>query len=243
VTCARRSLFVEVSGNASKLMNDATTSGFVDSNTQGISVAAGYAGQRLGDLAITGTYSTISYGQDPLVGVKTPAVQQYSVGLRYSRKLGHRLSGTASASWNRVEGGFGGAAQDGLNASAVLQYTLTSRMQFSLNYVLANSASPLANTSYVRNESFQLSSVYTLTQRLSLNASVSRSQQNYREAQKITALELSQSTADMITGGVNMKIARKTSISLSATRTIRTADLSQFNYSDDRVAATLTSRF
>jgi Putative beta-barrel porin 2 len=243
VVCGRRAIFVEMSGSYSKVTNDATQSGFVDSATQGVSASVGYKSQTLGDISFVGQYSTIDYMANLLLGTTQPPVTQYGAGLKYSRKIGLRLSGTAGVSYNRIEGGVARTSSDGLNANASLAYRLTSRTQFTLDYTLGNSASPLTNTSYVRTEVLQLTGSYELTRRVSFNAAASRSQQDYRGVQDVAVLQLRESTTDQLSGSVDVKLGRKASVSLNVTHTNRDADISQFNYSDDRVAVTLSSRF
>jgi hypothetical protein len=243
VVCGRRAIFVEVSGTYSKVTNDATQSGFVDSTTQGTSASVGYKSQTLGDISFFGQYSTIDYMANLLLGATQPPVTQYGAGLKYSRKIGLRLSGTAGVSYNRIEGGVARTSSDGLNANASLAYRLTSRTQFTLDYTLGNSASPLTNTSYVRTEVLQLTGSYSLTSRVSFSVAASRSLQDYRGVQDVAVLQLRESTTDQLNGSVDVKVGRKASVSFSVTHTNRDADISQFNYSDDRVAVTLTNRF
>jgi len=243
VVCGRRAIFVEVNGSYSKVTNDATQAGFVDSTTEGASASIGYKSQTLGDISFVGQYSTIDYMGNLLLGSATPSVQQYGAGLKYSRKIGLRLSGTAGVSYNRIEGGVARTSSDGLNANASLAYRLTSRTQFTLDYTLGNSAAPLTNTSYVRSEVVQLAGSYDLTRRVSFHLAASRSQQDYRGIQDVAVLQLKESTTDELDGGVDVKLGRKASVGFSVTHTNRDADISQFNYSDDRVAVTLTSRF
>lgn len=244
VTCGRRAIFVEVDGNYSKITNDAKQSGFIDSTTEGGSASVGYRSNTLGDASLGVQYSTIQYGSDPLLAVMMmPKVNQYGVGLKYSRKIGFRLSGTAGVSYNRIEGGVTRTKSDGLNANASLAYRASARTQFTLDYSLGNGASPLVNTSYVHSETLQLTGTYALTRRISFRAAASRSRQDYRNTAGIAFLQLQQSTTDQFTGSVDVKVGRKASVSLNATHTNRVADVSQFNYHDDRVAVVLTSRF
>jgi hypothetical protein len=243
VTCGRRAIFVEVQGSAVKVTNDAKTAGFVNSTTENASVGVGYRSERLGNLAITGQYSNIDYADDPVLGLSMPSVQQYGLGLVYSRKVGLRLSGSAGVSYSRIEGGLAQTSSDGLNANISLAYRLTSRTKFTLDYSLGNSASALLNTSYVRSELIQVTGTYQLTQRISFHAAASRSKQNYREVLQIEALQLQDSTTDQFSGSADLKLGRKAVVSLAVTHTNRVADVSQFNFNDDRVAVTLTNRF
>jgi hypothetical protein len=244
INCGRRAIFVELDGTYSKITNDATRSGFVDSTTDGASASIGYRSQTLGNLSLGGQYSTIQYGADPLFGTTTPKVHQYGVNVRYSRKIGLRLSGSAGVSYNRIEGGLIGTTQsDGFGANASLAYRATARTQITLDYTLGNIASPLANASYVRSEALQLSGTHTLTRRISVQAGISRSREDYRSTGVVALLQLKESTTDQVNGSVSVNLGRKVTASLNAAHTYRTADLSQFNYSDDRVSVSLNGRF
>jgi hypothetical protein len=244
VTCGRRAIFVEVDGNYSNVTNDAKQSGFINSTTEGGSASIGYRSQTLGDVSLVGQYSSIQYGSDPLLATMLmPNVEQYGVGLKYSRKIGLRLSGTAGVSYNRIEGGVTRTQSDGLSANASLAYRATSRTQFTLDYSLGNSASPLTNTSYVRTEMLQFTGTYNLSKRVSFQAGASRSSQDYRNTGDIALLQLTRSTTDQINASVNVKVGRKASVSLNATHTNRVADISEFNFQDDRIAVVLSSRF
>lgn len=243
VSCGRRSMFVTVQADASKLTNDAKAPGFVDSTAENVSASVGYRNQTLGDLSVFTHYSNIDYGQDSILGLSTPSVQQYGVGLRYARKIGSRLSGSAGISYDRVQGGLIGSQSDGISANASVAYRLSSRIQFSLDYSLGNSASPLGNASYVRTNALQVGGSYSLTKRISFHGGASRSRQDYRGTEQVTLLQIRESTTDQINAGLDIKVGRKSTASLIATYTSRVADVSQFNYNDDRVAVTLTSRF
>lgn len=241
--CGRRSVFVELTGGATKVSNDAPTAGFVNSTTENAALSVGYRSQSLGDISLFSQYSEINYEDNPLFGGAIPDVRQYGAGVNYARKIGLRLSGTASVSYNQIEGGLGNIRSDGLNASASLAYRLSSRTQLTLDYSLGNAASPLTNTSYVHSEMLQLAGTYLLTKRISFHASASRSTQDYRGIQPSALLQIHQSTTDQIGGGVDVKIGRKISVGLTAMHLNRSADIALFDYSDNRVAITLTGKY
>ncbi|HEY3948377.1 outer membrane beta-barrel protein [Phenylobacterium sp.] len=250
VTCGRRKIFVDISGGVSKLENSAKTSGFVDSQTVSGNVAVGYHNTVLGDLSLLGVYSDIQYGQDnlllaldPTLPTSVPDVRQYGVGLRYARKVGLRLSGTASVFYNRIEGGFVHTQSDGLGVTASLAYRMTSRTQFTLDYNLGNNASPLSTTSYVHSEDLHLNATYNLTQRITFQAGVSHQREEYRGADQIALLQLRESDSNQIDGSINIKVGQKLTVILNAQHLERTADVRQFNYNADRVSIGLSGKF
>lgn len=243
VVCGRRKLYFEVQGGGLRLVNDALTAGFINSTTENASASVGYRGDRLGNLSLTGQYSDIDYSQNALLHTATPSVRQYSAGVKYTRIVGLRLTGSVGVFYNRIEGGFANIHSDGLNANASLGYRLTSKTQFALDYSLGNAASPLTNSSYVRTQVLQLTGAYTLTQRISFHVIASRTEQDYLGVQQVAILQFQQSTTDLVSGGMDVRVGRKATISLNVSHTNRVANVSEFNFTDDRVAVTLSNRF
>ena len=153
VSCGRGGIIGSVQGSIGKLKNDLKRPGFVDSDTKGGSVSIGYRNKIFGDISLIGQYSKVGYSnaiavsQLP-VSPRNPDFEQYAVGVQYARRIGMRLSGTASVLATRLDSDI--ATSNGVSGNAGLSYAATSRILLRLDYDRSNQASVLVNTTYLR---------------------------------------------------------------------------------------------
>jgi hypothetical protein len=244
VTCGRRGMFAGLNGGYSKLMNDAKTSTFIDSSTRNVAASVGYQNKNLGSLSLVGTYSKIEY-DDPPGGrpVASSSVDQSGIGVNYSRKIGNRLSGNAGVNYTWIDPKGFGDSSSAFGANIDLDYRASPRLNLSLDYTLSNNASTAADASYVRTGAFRFGGDYRLNSRVSLQASVAKSREDYRGGLALPILQLRKSDDWIIAGGGSVRIGRKVSLTFDASHTDRKADLPQFNYKADRVSVGITGTF
>jgi hypothetical protein len=244
VTCGRRGLFGGLNAGYSKVMNDASTATFIDSTTRNVGAALGYQNKNLGSLSLVGTYSKIDYDDPPGV---TPAasdgVKQSGIGVNYSRKIGNRLSGNAGFNYTWIKSDGLPDTSSALGANVDLAYRATPRLNLVLGYNLSNNASTAADAAYVRTGAFRFAGDYRLNSRVSVQASVAKSRNDYHGGQALPVLQIRKSDDWIISGGGSVKIGRKVSLTFDASHTDRKADLSQFNYKSDRVSVGITGSF
>lgn len=246
VSCGRSGFVGGVQTGISTTSNQAKTAGFVDSSTRTASVSLGYANTTLGDIRTFATYSKISYDNLPMVvvpGILNPrGSEQYGAGLSYSRKIGQRLAGSATLSYGTVQTAGAGGKTSNFSGDASLSYQFTRRLTFQAGYGLANRASGTINSDYVRTQTARFSGSYSLGSRVDLNAGVSYANDNYRGGNPL-GVQVRKSEQITASGGVNVRVGKKISVSLDASHSDRQADLPQFDFSSDRVSLGVTSRF
>lgn len=247
VSCGRGALFAGVQGSFTKVTNSATNAGFIGSETGSGSVFVGYQNRSLGNIALSGQYSNASYTNDPALSLGQPdGFEQYGANLSYSRRLGLRLSGSASVSVQTLKSPatvlVPARTTTNLGSDVALNYKLSSRLALVLGYNLSNQASPTVNANYVRIETLHMSGTYTLNKRVTVNLGGSKARTEYRGGQPIF-LQVRTSDDTVIQGGASIKVGRKVALTLGAAHTDRKADLSLFNYSSNQVTVGLTGTF
>jgi hypothetical protein len=244
VTCGRRGIFAGLNGGYAKLTNDAATAAFVDSTTRDVAASVGYQNQNLGSLSLVGTYSKIDYDDPPgiLPGVSNGVVQS-GIGVTYARKIGNRLSGSAGVNYTWINPDGFTDSSSAFGANVDLNYRASPRLNLSLDYTLSNNASTAADAAYVRTGAFRFAGDYRLNTRVTLNAAVAKTHDDYRGGRALPVLQIRESEDWIISAGGSVKIGRKVSLTFDASHTDRKADLSQFNYRSDRVSVGITGTF
>jgi hypothetical protein len=191
-----------------------------------------------------GTYSRIEYDDPPgIIPVASSAVDQSGIGVNYSRKIGNRLSGSAGVNYTWIDPDGFTDSSSAFGANVDLNYRASPRLNLSLDYTLSNNASTAADASYVRTGAFRFGGDYRLNSRVGLQASISKTRNDYRGGVPLTILQIRKSDDWTINGGGSVRIGRKVSLTFDASHTDRKADLPQFNYKADRVSVGITGTF
>ena len=245
--CSRGHLFAGIQGNFTESTNSAKTSGFIDSQTDGAAAWVGYQSNAAGNIALGGQYTKAKYTDRLSLPLGAPnGFEQYGANLTYSRKLGLRLSGSASVSTQTLKTPSTilnpAANYHSLGSDVDLAYKVSPRLNLSLGYSLSNQVSPTVNANFVRVETFRLAGTYSLNQRISVRLGGSKSNAEYRGGQPVF-LQVRNSDDREVDGGASMKIGRKLSLTLDARRIDRKADLASFSYSSNQVTLGLTGAF
>jgi hypothetical protein len=243
VQCGRRGFFGGLDGGLSKVMNNGKGAAFIDSETRSAAASVGYQNKILGNVALTAQYSEVDYQNIPLTVPPTPSgFSQYGAGVNYSRKIGNRLSGNAGVNYTKLKSNGTSLTSNAFGADVALNYRASPRLGLNLVYSLGNQASAIADAAFVRTEVFRFSGDYRLNTRISLQAGVAKSRNNYRGGQP-TILQLRKSDDLTVSGGASLKIGRRISMTLDASHVDRKADLSQFNYTSNRVSLGIIGSF
>lgn len=245
VTCGRGGIFVGLNGGVDKLSNQSGADAvFIDSTTRTVAASVGYQNNNLGSVSLVGSYSQIDYDEPPgPIVAASSSVDEASIGVNYSRKIGNRLSGNAGVNYSWIQPNGISDTSSSIGANIDLSYRATPRLNLTLGYTLSNQASTAADASYVRTGAFHLSGDYRLNSRVSLQASVTKSRDDYRGGQALSVLQIRKSDDWSVSGGGSVKIGRNVSLTFDASHNDRKADLSQFNYRSDRVSVGITGSF
>jgi hypothetical protein len=245
LSCGSGALIGSVQASAGRLRNQTKRPGFVDSDSKSGSVSIGYRNNTLGDISLIGQYSRVGYSNNPLNApppgmFNNPNFEQYGAGIQYARKIGMRLSGTASVLATQMKSD--GASSSGVSGNATLTYRATSRIQLSLGYDRSDQASTLINTTYLHAQSIDLKASYRLSQRISFSAGIRGSQDQYRGGVPAPLqLRDSKQLAEDVRGSI--RIGRNTLLSLSGTHSERKADISIYDFTSDNVTLGISTQF
>lgn len=246
-SCGFGQVVASVSGSFVRSDNSADEVGFVGSETRAAQASVGYGNEALGTLSLAATYAESSY--DTPDGPLAPGVpafnsgfRTYGGGLTYGRRIGRRLTGNASLFYSIVDSPVAGGDSKALSGSAALSYTVTQRMTVNLNYVLANSASAVAGTNSVRNESVSLSTQYQLSSRLSASAGVTATRQRSDGVQS-TLVQANESENFAVNGGLSYRVGRSISVTLNAAYSERSTSLALFDSNATRVSIAVSRPF
>jgi hypothetical protein len=243
LTCGRRALVGSVTAGISKVDNNAKGNSFIDSTTRDAGASIGYQRRAFGTLSLTTSYTEVEY-QNPPVTILPSATgfHETSVGVRYSRKVGSRLSGSAGVHYTKLSSDGTSLSSDAWGGDADLNYRVSPRLFLDLSYSLGNDASAAANAIFVRAETFRFSGDYKLNTRVSLRAAYAKSNDQYRGGRP-SVLQIRDSDDWEVSGGVAVKIGRKVSLTLDASHVDRKADISQYNYKSDHVSVGIIGTF
>jgi hypothetical protein len=223
----------------------AKSAGLRDSQNTNISAAMGYVNDVAGSLQITGSYSETSYqtaASTVIAGVlsRGDGFRQYSGGLAYSRRLGHRLSGSASVSYFKAETNTGSFS--GVSSNVSFNYVLSQRINFNAVYSrqLRPATTPFANST-LENSLF-LSASYAPSKRISLSASASETQSSYQGGLP-SPLAITEDQLRSLSLSASLNLSKTASVGLSVSRTQRHSNLAIFDSMSNSAAITLTKNF
>lgn len=139
----------------------------VNSNSLSFNGGIGYNNARLGSVQIVGGYTKTRYDQGALVVLTQPSYESHSIGLKFSRPIGNRLSGSASIGWQQTESQNSTHGKSStLYGSGQLDYRLNSRAGLTLVYNRSGVPATIQGFDYVIDQSIEFSGRYTLSSRL-----------------------------------------------------------------------------
>lgn len=254
-TCARPSgIGITTQVNESWASNTEVFSSTGRYRTFAASGGLSYQRPLFGALSLVGTYSETKNG-DQLVGV--PAASGFeTVGgnLSYSRRLGGRIQASATVGYTDARTlsppvilGAPAAPSDfkGVTYSANATYRATSRLNASLSLQKGISPSILAGNSYEVQSGYTVGLNYQIGSRISVALNDSRQESRTTGAVAIIpgATPLTDSRVNSLSASVSYSMSRRLSFQFSATRETRASDSPEFDYTNDRVAFTLSSHF
>jgi hypothetical protein len=244
VACGRRALLVSVSAQYGRVENDASGSGFIDSESVSVTGGLGYSTGPFGNLFLTVQYSESIYDLPTTMPVlASDGFRQYGGGFSYSRELGQRLSGTVAAAYVKIQtDGLESIDTDGVNATIDLAYRLSGRSRLAVNYGYNIQASKTINADFVRAHSLSLRGSYRVNSRVGLELSVTGAEENF-EGGLPAPLQVRKNEHLTVGGSASWQIGRNILFSFEASHTERAADVSQFNFSSDRVSVGLAGTF
>lgn len=202
-----------------------------------------YVRPTFGSLAVFGTYTNARYDDRvPLIpGVPVgfrEGIESYSVGLRFSRQIGARLTGSISGGYNWVDPKLGGQTFRGANYAASIDYRASERL--ALGFTAARSADlpNLINVLYAISDSFSLTGSYRLNPRISLNFGGSYQNRKLRSSEVFVGNPFTATRDELLqlNAGAGYDLGQKLRLNLGFTRQQRRSDNEFFRYNANQVA-------
>jgi hypothetical protein len=256
--CTRGRMVAGVQARYTRVDNSADNQGLVNYDSTSVSANAGYAGGYLGDLTILGEHSDVNYDRAPLV-TPVPGVsvfgfdgyESYEVGVRYFRRIGLRLSGTADFTYNHTKSKIQTNVVlpnprtefSGWSADVLMDYRVSTRTQVDFQYARQVEPSQIATAGFDVAETLKLSGSHRLGQRMSVTGGVSRVKTNYSHSQVSVLGLLQNDTVDTFYATGTMEVGRHVRVSLDAQHLDRSSNQPLFNYQSDRIGITLAGDF
>jgi hypothetical protein len=213
-----------------------------DSNQDTFDASIGYQRPSLGRISVYGTYSKGEYLHrnvlglpDVIAGVPNDGVTSYSVGGRFERSIGTRISGAVSVgySWVDPKAVFSQKFR-GATYSLNLNVIPTSRMSVDL---IASRSGNLSNSvlaSFSVTEVYAINGTYKANERLDLNFGTSLQKQNFRQvAGTVDGLEaLRKDKFNRTYGGFAYNLNRRIRLNGLVSHQRRSADNLLFRYNN-----------
>ena len=248
LTCTRGHLQASAQGRYSRVTNSANSSGLLDYDSWGADGTVGYTDHFFGSLSFLGGYNKVSYDTgENTAPLFVSGYRTTNFGVRYSRAIGLRLSGTADFTYQTAESdiralllsGVARQKHSGLSASVAMAYQLGRRTQ--LNFAYSHGVTPQTqlNTGFDVTDSFRFSASHTIGQRISLSASASQVNTDYGGVFIGTLQPLESDRVRSVSGSASVKIGRHLRLSADAEHQNRRGNLSIYDYSSDRVGISL----
>ena len=255
VSCSRPS-GLGVFGQADQqwTSNSEVLSGSGSYRTTSYSLGVSYQRPQLGSLALNGFYARTIYG-DQLAIMLTPRGSEVSgANLSFSRRLGGRIEANVSVGYTHahtldppvltppVD-----AFKDfsGVTYSGGVTFRATSRLHMAATFQRQVTPTLLAGGSFEILTGYGADVEYSLGTRITLGLRADRQQSETTGTVPLTlvALPLTDSRVNDLSASATYRMNKRLSVSLTGSRETRKANDSDFNYTNDRVALTLSSTF
>jgi hypothetical protein len=211
------------------------------SDFRSVTATAGIAYRRpsFGELSLVGSYGQTDFpNRGLLVGPATTqdGFRDYSIGVRYERKLGARIEGTVRIAYTTlVPYAAGVAGYGGIEYSGDVSLRVSSRLQAHFSLGQAPIPTIVSNSTYSLERHYSAEADYTIGPKLSLRLSGSETTDRYNGAAVVSGVDIQRESAGTVSGAVRFKLSRRFAIELDGAHQVRSADVAIYNYTDDRV--------
>jgi|GEM_PF-6535087 len=255
VSCSRPS-GLGVFGQADQqwTSNSETLSGNGSYRTASYSLGVSYQRPQFGSLSLSGFYARTIYG-DQLLAMLTPKGSEVSgANLSFSRRLGGRIEANVSVGYTHAHTLDPPVLTpptddfkdfNGVTYAGGLTFRATSRLHMAATFQRQVTPTLLAGGSYEILTGYGADVEYSLGTRITLGLRADRQQSETTGVVLLTpiAQQLTDSRVNDLSATATYRMNRRLSLSLQGSRETRKANLSDFNYTNDRVALTLSSTF
>jgi len=211
------------------------------------SVQVGYSQPSFGLLSLYGRLYDGRYPNRPSLGPGLSAddgIKSYSGGLSYSRKVGSRLSASASVGYMKTDPNQKGVkGSSGITYSGDISFKGSDRLSGVLGFSRDAQQSNLIAVSYAIVTRYSLDLTYAINRAISLSGGASISRRHFKDSPDEVALARGVDKTTRFIGGVDFNAVRRIKLSLSASHERRDADVELFDYTSNRISLTAGLRF
>jgi hypothetical protein len=216
-----------------------------DFDTFTVSAGIAYRRPSLGEIALLGSYSQTDFPDRDLA--PGPASIQdgyrnYSVGVRFDRRLGARIQGTLQLSYavlnpyvQSVEG------FNGVDVRADISVRVSGRLTTHFGVVNGPEPTIVSNATYSLNTAYTAEADYQVNPRWTLKLAGADTMDHYKGALIVPGTDIQSESYWTITGTSHFQLSRRFAVELWASHQERNADINIYDYSDNRVGLSLSA--
>jgi hypothetical protein len=217
------------------------------SDYRSITATAGIAYRRpaFGELSLIGSYGQTDFPNRALLA--GPATTQdgyrnYSVGVRYVRRLGARIEGTVRIAFTTLEPYVAGVAgYSGLDSSADISLHVSSRLQAHFSFGQAPIPTIVSHATFSLERHYSAEADYTIGPKLSLKLTGSETNDRFSGDALVSGLDIQRESIGTVSGDLRYQLNRRFAFQLDVTHQVRSADVSIYDYTDDRVGLSISA--
>ncbi len=194
----------------------------------------GYVSPALGEVSLYASFRMGTYpDRSRIPGIRLKEdIDVYSGGLRYSRSLGTRFRGSASAGYTRVKPKLPGSQPfRGISYSADLNWVATTQLKMFIAADRAVNQSNLLDDSYSVDDSFSGGATYALTPAIQANIGASFAKRNFKESALIGPSPFGRRDKTRVfSGGLNYSPRGRIGMGVDLAANKRSSPLPLLNY-------------
>ncbi len=219
----------------------------ITSDFRSLTATAGIAYRRpsIGELSLVGSYNQTDFpNRGLLIGPASTqdGYRDYSVEMRYNRRLGARLEGSISIGYTVLDPYVASVAgYGGLEYKADLSVRVSSRLQAKVSLAQAPIPTIISNSTYTIEKSYSAEADYAIGPRLSLKLSGSDRSDHYQGAALVSGVDIQRESFVTVSGAAHLQLGRRLAVELQGEHEIRSADVAIYNFTDDRVTLSISA--
>ena len=246
-SCGRSIGFAETFGVSEDWESNSSNALSPGSKTFTLSGGLAYRRPSFGSLSTFGSYSRTLFDKPSFLPPNFPfsnGFKLYAGGVTYARRVGARLSGSASVSYSQLSpDAVGSIGFRGLTYSFTGNYAVSQRLQGMVKFSRHASPSTRIGGTFSIDQTLLGEIDYALGRRWNLKLGASRIDNDYRGNAISPGTDLTKQTLDTIFGSASYRLLRHVTVSLNVSHDQRDANLSGFTYASNKVGLTASTSF
>jgi hypothetical protein len=256
LTCARPSgIGARAQAGQQWVSNSEASSGSGSYRSTNTSAGFIYSRPQFGSLALDGVYTRTIYGEQLVPNLLPRGFETTGANLSFRRQIGGRIQANLAVGFTHAHDLSPPVLAvplpdnpfrdfDGVTYSGGVSFRATSRLQVRGTFQRQVTPTLLAGSSFEVLTGYDLDVSYSLGSRITLDLRGDR-QESHTNGVFIaqSAQTLTNSAVNVLSASGSYRMNKRISLQLSGTHETRDADNANFNYTNDRVALTLSTTF